>query len=83
MQTAREGSVTIVRSPQGRDRATGHEEGNAIVIRSLHSCTRAPSLSKRNWIVAIVARAHGVVLHTSRHRVSRSTEAAERKNKRT
>ena len=53
--------------------ATGHDEGKAILIRSLNSCTRAPSLSRRNWIVSIVAQAHGVVLHTSRRRVSRST----------
>jgi hypothetical protein len=53
--------------------ATGHDEGNAIRIRSLPSCTRAPSLRRRNGLVAIVAQAHGVVLHTSRRRVSRST----------
>ena len=63
--------------------ATGHDEGNEILIRSLYSCTRAPSLSKRNWRVAIVAQAHGVVLNTSRRRVSSSTYAAECKNKRT
>jgi hypothetical protein len=40
--------------------ATGHDEGNAILIRSLHSCTRAPSLSKRSWIVSIVAQAQVV-----------------------
>ena len=28
--------------------ATGHEEGNAISTRWPNSCTRAPSLSKRN-----------------------------------
>ena len=28
--------------------ATGHDEGNEILIRSAHSCTRAPSLSKRS-----------------------------------
>ena len=53
--------------------ATGHDEGNEIVIRSLHSWTRAPSLSKRNWIVSIVADAHCVVLHPSRRKVSRNT----------
>jgi hypothetical protein len=63
--------------------ATGHDEGNARLIRSLHSGTRAPSLRMRNWIVSSVAQAHGVVLHTSRRRVARSPEAAEGKNKRT
>ena len=53
--------------------ATGHDEANEILIRSLHSCTRAPSLSKRHWSVAIVAQAHEVVLNTSRRRVSSST----------
>jgi hypothetical protein len=53
--------------------ATGHDEGNDIVIRSGHSCTRAPSLSKRNWIVSIVAEAHWVVLNTSRRKVSSHT----------
>ena len=53
--------------------ATGHDEGNEIVIRSSHSCTRAPSLSKRIWIVSIVAEAHWVVLHTSRRKVSSNT----------
>ena len=62
--------------------ATGHDEGNEIVIRSLHSWTRAPSLSKRNWIVSIVADAHCVVLHTSRRKVSSNTYAAECNNKR-
>ena len=50
--------------------ATGHDEGNDILIRSVHSCTRAPSLSKRSWIVSIVAEAHGVVFNTSRRKVS-------------
>ena len=62
--------------------ATGHDEGNAIVIRSLNSCTRAPSLSKRHWIVSIVADAHCVVLTTSRRKVSSNTYAAECNNKR-
>jgi hypothetical protein len=53
--------------------ATGHDEDNEILIRSLHSCTRAPSLRKRNWSVAIVAQAYEVVLHTSRRRVSSRT----------
>jgi hypothetical protein len=53
--------------------ATGHDEGNEIVIRSLRSCTRAPSLSKRNWLVAIVAEAHWVVRNTSRRHVSSKT----------
>ena len=53
--------------------ATGHDEGNDILIRSVHSCTRAPSLSKRSWIVSIVAEAHGVVLNTSRRKVSSNT----------
>jgi hypothetical protein len=52
--------------------ATGHDEGNEILMRSLNSCTRAPSFSMRNWIVSIVAQAHGAVLHTSRRRVSSS-----------
>jgi hypothetical protein len=42
--------------------ATGHDAGNDILIRSLLSCTRAPSLNKRNWIVSMVADAHCVVL---------------------
>jgi hypothetical protein len=62
--------------------ATGHDEGNEILIRSLHSCTRAPSVSQRNWIVSIVAAAHGVVLQTSRRKVSSHTEAAACNNKR-
>jgi hypothetical protein len=53
--------------------ATGHDEGNDILIRSVNSCTRAPSLSKRSWIVSIVAEAHGVVLSTSRRKVSSNT----------
>ena len=53
--------------------ATGHDEGNEIVIRSSHSCTRAPSLSKRHWIVSIVAEAHWVLLKTSRRNVSSNT----------
>ena len=53
--------------------ATGHDEGNDIWIRSLHSGTRAPSLSQRHWIVSIVAGAYGVVLNTSRRKVSRNT----------
>ena len=62
--------------------APGHDEGNEIVIRSLPSWTRAPSVSKRNWIVSIVADAHCVVLNTSRRKVSRNTYAAECSNKR-
>ena len=62
--------------------AAGHDEGNAIVIRSLHSCTRAPSVSKRHWIVAMVAAAQGVLLHTSRRHVSRKMYAAECRNNR-
>ena len=62
--------------------ATGHDEGNDIVIRSATSCTWAPSLSKRSWIVSIVAQAQGVVLNTSRRKVSSNTEAAECKNTR-
>ena len=62
--------------------ATGHAEGNEIAIRSLHSWTRAPSLSKRNWIVSIVADAHCVVLNTSRRKASSNTYAAECHNKR-
>src|SRR4029450_8369649 len=38
--------------------ATGHDEGNEIWMHFWHSCTRAPSLSRRNWIVSIVAEAH-------------------------
>ena len=53
--------------------ATGHNEGKDILIRSANSCTRAPSLSKRSWIVSMVADAHGVVLNTSRRRVSSKT----------
>ena len=53
--------------------ATGHAEGNDILIRSVNSCTRAPSLSTRSWIVSIVAEAHGVVFHTSRRKVSSNT----------
>jgi hypothetical protein len=53
--------------------ATGHDEGNEIWLRPLNSCTRAPSLSKRNWLVSIVAEAHWVVLHTSRRNVSSNT----------
>jgi hypothetical protein len=62
--------------------ATGHDEGNEIVLRSSHSCTRAPSLSKRNGIVSIVAAAHWVLLKTSRRNVSSNTEAAACKNTR-
>ena len=62
--------------------ATGHDEGNDILIRSGHACTRAPSVSQRSWIVSIVAEAHGVVFHTSRRKGSRNTEAAEGKNNR-
>ena len=62
--------------------ATGHDEGNDIVLRSVHSCTRAPSLRKRSWIVSIVAEAHGVVLNTSRRKVSSNTETAECTNNR-
>jgi hypothetical protein len=39
--------------------ATGHDEGHAILLRSLHSCPRAPRWRKRHGIVAIVAQAHG------------------------
>jgi hypothetical protein len=53
--------------------ATGHDEGNEIWLRPLHSCTRAPRLRKRHWIVSIVAEAHGVVLHTSRRNVASNT----------
>jgi hypothetical protein len=56
--------------------ATGHDEGHAILLRSLHSCPRAPRWRKRHGIVAIVAQAHGGVLHTARRRVARSIEAA-------
>ena len=61
---------------------TGHDEGSAIVIRSVTSWTRAPSLRRRHWIVSMVAEAHGVVFHTSRRKVSSTTEAAECHNKR-
>jgi hypothetical protein len=50
--------------------ATGHDEGNDIVRRSVNSGTRAPSLSTRSWMVSIVAQAHGAVLNTSRRKVS-------------
>ena len=53
--------------------ATGHDEGNEMVIRSSHSCPRAPSLSQRHWIVSIVAEAHWVVRKTSRRHVSSNT----------
>src|SRR4029434_7686830 len=53
--------------------ATGHEEGNDIVSRSVSSCTRAPSVSKRSWLVSIVAQAHGVPFKTSRRQVSGNT----------
>ena len=53
--------------------ATGHDEGQEIVIRSSHSCTRAPTLSKRSWMVSIVAEAHWVVFNTSRRNVSSNT----------
>ena len=53
--------------------ATGHDEGNEIWTRPLHSCTRAPSLSTRNCIVSIVAEAHCVVFNTSRRHVSSNT----------
>jgi hypothetical protein len=62
--------------------ATGHDEGNEIVIRSLHAWTRAPSLRTRNGIVAIVADAHCVVLNTARRKVSSNTSAAEGSNQR-
>jgi hypothetical protein len=39
--------------------ATGHDEGNDMLIHAVNSCTRAPSVSKRRWIVAIVAAAQG------------------------
>jgi len=73
----RTGEVKRTQANKGKLRlktgATGHDEGNAIVIRSLTSCTRAPSLSKRTWIVSIVAAAHWVLLHTSRRKVSSNT----------
>jgi hypothetical protein len=53
--------------------ATGHDEGSEILMRSVHSGTRAPSLSQRSWMVSIVARAHGVPFNTSRRRVSSNT----------
>src|SRR4029453_17996858 len=53
--------------------ATRHDAGNEIVIRSSHSWTRAPSLSKRNWIVSIVVGPPWVVLKTSRRNVSSNT----------
>jgi hypothetical protein len=62
--------------------ATGHDEGNAIVIRSSHACTRAPSLRKRHWIVSIVAAAPWGVLKPSRRHVSSHPEAAAGKNTR-
>ena len=62
--------------------ATGHDEGNDILIRSVSSCTRAPSVSKRSWMVSIVAQAHGVPFKTSRRKVSSNTEAAACKNRR-
>ena len=62
--------------------ATGHDEGNEIVIRSSHSCTRAPRVRRRNWIVSIVAEAHWVVRQTSRRNVSSNMEAAACKNTR-
>src|SRR4030095_4296546 len=62
--------------------ATGHDEGNDIVMRSVNSCTRAPSLSTWSWIVSIVAQAQGAVLNTSRRKVSRNTKSAECRNTR-
>ena len=62
--------------------ATGHDEGNEILTRPLHSCTRAPSVSTRHWIVSIVAKAHWVVRHPARRHVSSNTEAAECRNTR-
>ena len=56
-----------------RTGATGHDEGNDMVIRSVNSWTRAPSLSKRSWIVSIVALAHDVPCKTSRRKVSSNT----------
>jgi len=53
--------------------ATGYEEGQDIVSRSSHSCTRAPTVRKRSWRVSMVAEAHWVVLNTSRRHVSRRT----------
>ncbi len=62
--------------------ATGHDEGHALVLRSLHAWPRAPRVRKRNGMVAIVAAAHGVVLHPSRRQVSRNTYAAACNNQR-
>jgi len=56
--------------------ATGHDEGNDLVSRSSHSCTRAPRVSPRHCRVSLVAEAHAVVRHTSRRQVSRHPEAA-------
>ena len=53
--------------------ATGHAEGNDIVLRSFPSCTRAPSVRKRHGSVSMVAAAPGVVLNTARRSVSRHT----------
>ena len=53
--------------------ATGHDEGNEIWRRVWHSCTRAPSVSRRQWIVSIVAEAHCVALKTSRRKGSSNT----------
>lgn len=53
--------------------ATGHDEGSDIVIRSVTSGTRAPSLRRRHWIVSMVAEAQGVVCNTSRRKVSSNT----------
>src|ERR1700745_3680104 len=39
--------------------ATGHEEGHDSMRRSVHSCTRAPSVRTWSWIVASVAPAPG------------------------
>jgi hypothetical protein len=68
-------SRTQAKKVQRRRRtgATGHDEGNDILIRAVNSGTRAPSLSTRSWIVSMVADAQGVVLNTSRRRVSRKT----------
>jgi hypothetical protein len=62
--------------------ATGHDEANDTLMRVPSSLTRAPSLSKRHCIVSILARAHSVVLKTSRRKVSSHTYAAECKTHR-
>ena len=56
--------------------ATGHDEGNALVLRSSPSCPRAPRLRPRHGSVALVAAAHWVLLKTSRRHVARHPEAA-------